>query len=213
MYAPLSAPCVPLGFPSLAAAGGQTTCLGRQTMPGTEAVGQTAPETETDSQTAHLGRQITHGTKVGGPTATPSGLTARPLMALASPASPSSTMPRMMPTTLAMPRAAPTTSVVPHAASTTPVAPPAAPASHLDPLHYSCCPRAMREPLVLPLHQQSPPVKAVPVAPPVNPHLMITQAKWDFRLLTDRLTLSATSASTLSLVPSSVCATLIDPNW
>jgi hypothetical protein len=29
----------------------------------------------------------------------------------------------------------------------------------------------------------------------------------------DRLTLSATSASTLSLVPSSVRATLVDPNW
>jgi hypothetical protein len=32
-------------------------------------------------------------------------------------------------------------------------------------------------------------------------------------LLADRLTLLATSASTLSLVPSSVHATLVDPNW
>jgi hypothetical protein len=42
---------------------------------------------------------------------------------------------------------------------------------------------------------------------------MTTRAKRGFRLLVDRLTLSATSASTLSLVPSSVRATLIDPNW
>jgi hypothetical protein len=42
---------------------------------------------------------------------------------------------------------------------------------------------------------------------------MTTQAKRGFRLLTDRLTLSATSALTLSPVPSSVCAALVDPNW
>jgi hypothetical protein len=38
-------------------------------------------------------------------------------------------------------------------------------------------------------------------------------AKQAFRLLVDRLTLSATLASTLSLVPSSIRATLVDPNW
>jgi hypothetical protein len=50
------------------------------------------------------------------------------------------------------------------------------------------------------------------VAPSINPHLMTMRTKRAFRLPTDRLTLSATSASTLSLVPSSVCAALIDPN-
>jgi hypothetical protein len=42
---------------------------------------------------------------------------------------------------------------------------------------------------------------------------MTTRAKRGFRLPADRLTLSATSALTLSPVPSSVCATLVDPNW
>jgi hypothetical protein len=56
-------------------------------------------------------------------------------------------------------------------------------------------------------------VKAVLVAPPVNPHSMTTWAKRSFRLLADKLTLSATLASTLSPVPSSIRATLVDPNW
>jgi hypothetical protein len=51
------------------------------------------------------------------------------------------------------------------------------------------------------------------VAPPVNPHPMTTQVKRGFRLPTDRLTLSATSAPTLSPIPSSVCTTLTDSNW
>jgi hypothetical protein len=51
------------------------------------------------------------------------------------------------------------------------------------------------------------------VAPLVNPHLMTTQAKRSFRLLANRLTLPTTSASTLSPVPSSVRAALIDLNW
>jgi hypothetical protein len=42
---------------------------------------------------------------------------------------------------------------------------------------------------------------------------MTTWVKRGFRLPADRLTLSATLASTLSLVPSSVCAALVDPNW
>jgi hypothetical protein len=42
---------------------------------------------------------------------------------------------------------------------------------------------------------------------------MTTRAKWGFRLPTDRLTLSVTSALTLSPVPSSVRAALVDPNW
>jgi hypothetical protein len=42
---------------------------------------------------------------------------------------------------------------------------------------------------------------------------MTTRAKRGFRLPADRLTPSATSASTLSPAPSSVSAALIDPNW
>jgi hypothetical protein len=42
---------------------------------------------------------------------------------------------------------------------------------------------------------------------------MTTRAKWGFQLSADRLTLSATTASTLSPVPSSVRVALIDPNW
>jgi hypothetical protein len=42
---------------------------------------------------------------------------------------------------------------------------------------------------------------------------MTTQVKQGFWLPTNRLTLSATSASTLSPVPSSICVALIDPNW
>jgi hypothetical protein len=51
------------------------------------------------------------------------------------------------------------------------------------------------------------------VAPLVNPHPMITRAKRGFWLPADRLTLLATSASTMLLVPSSVRTALIDPNW
>jgi hypothetical protein len=117
---------VPPGFPSLAAAGGQTTFSGYPIVPGTEDGGQTAH-----------------------PLATPS-----------SSALPTSTMPHTMPTP----------SATPHATPTIPPAPPAAPVSQ----HYSRYPRAAREPPALPLLQHSPPVKAVPVAPSVNPHLMIT---------------------------------------
>jgi hypothetical protein len=51
------------------------------------------------------------------------------------------------------------------------------------------------------------------VAPLVNPHLMTTRVKRGFWLRVDRLTLSTTSASTLSPMLSSVHAALIDPNW
>jgi hypothetical protein len=51
------------------------------------------------------------------------------------------------------------------------------------------------------------------MGPPINPHLMITRAKRGFQLPVDGLTPSATSASTVSPVPSSVRATLIDLNW
>jgi hypothetical protein len=42
---------------------------------------------------------------------------------------------------------------------------------------------------------------------------MTMRVKRGFRLLTDRLTLSATSASTLSPVPSSIRDAFVDPNW
>jgi hypothetical protein len=42
---------------------------------------------------------------------------------------------------------------------------------------------------------------------------MTMRAKRGFRLPTDKLILLATSVSTLSLVPSSVYATLVDLNW
>jgi hypothetical protein len=51
------------------------------------------------------------------------------------------------------------------------------------------------------------------VAHPVNPHPMTTWVKRVFWLPTDKLTLSATSSSPLSPVPTSVHATLIDPTW
>jgi hypothetical protein len=184
MPAPLPAPRVPLGFPPLVVAGGPTTSPGGPTALG---IGAGGPTASPDGQT-------TLGIGAGGPTASPGGPTARPC---AAPPSPTSTASRVAPTTSA---AAP--------ASMTPAVPPAAPASQLYPLHYSRRPRATREPPAPPLHQQSPPAKAVSVAPP-----MTTRAKRGFRLSAHRLTLSATSASTLSLVPSSVRAALIDPNW
>jgi hypothetical protein len=42
---------------------------------------------------------------------------------------------------------------------------------------------------------------------------MTTRAKRGFRLFADKLTLSATSSSPLSLVPISVCTALADPSW
>jgi hypothetical protein len=47
----------------------------------------------------------------------------------------------------------------------------------------------------------------------VNPHPMTMRVKQGFRLPADRLTLSATTASTLSSVPSSIRVALIDSNW
>jgi hypothetical protein len=59
-------PCIPSGFPPLAAAGGQTVRSGGQTVPGIEAGGQTAsPEDQTTLGTK-AGGQTTHGTEAGG---------------------------------------------------------------------------------------------------------------------------------------------------
>jgi hypothetical protein len=55
-------------------------------------------------------------------------------------------------------------------------------------------------------------MKAVSVAHLVNPHLMTMRAKRGFRLLTDKLTLSANSSSLLSPVATFVCITLANPS-
>jgi hypothetical protein len=47
----------------------------------------------------------------------------------------------------------------------------------------------------------------------VNPHPMTMRVKRGFRLPADKLTLSATSSSPLSPVPSSIRATITDPSW
>jgi hypothetical protein len=132
-----------------------------------------------------------------------------------SPASLTSAASRAAPMTLVVSHAAPSTPPVPHATPTsmTPTVPPMVPTSQPYLLHYSRRPRATRKSLTPPLHQQSSPAKAVPVAPLVNPHPMTTRGKLGFRLPANRLTLSATSASTLSLVPSFVRAALVDLNW
>jgi hypothetical protein len=56
MSTPLSTPHVPLGFPSLDAAGDQTTRLGDQT----------APRTEAGGLTVNPGGQTAHGTEDSG---------------------------------------------------------------------------------------------------------------------------------------------------
>jgi hypothetical protein len=71
----------------------------------------------------------------------------------------------------------------------------------------------VREPPSPPLHQQSPLMKVIPVSPPINPHSMTTQAKRGFQLPADKLTLSTTSSSLLSPVPTSVHAALTDLSW
>jgi hypothetical protein len=206
MPAPLSVPDVPVGFPLLAVARGQIT----------RPEGPTVPETEAGGQTTSPGGRTTLGIGVGGQT-TPRrearGPTARPYATPSSPASPTLAAPRAVPMTLAMPYVAPSTPPARRtaSASTTLAVPPVALTSQLYLLYYLCHPQAVREPLALPLHQQSSPAKVVPVAPPVNPHSMTTREKWGFRLPVNTLTLSATSASTLSLVPSSVYATIVDP--
>jgi hypothetical protein len=54
------------------------------------------------------------------------------------------------------------------------------------------------------------PAAMLPVTPPVNPHMMVTRAKDGFRMATQPF---AFTASTPSPIPSSVRATLTDPNW
>jgi hypothetical protein len=119
-----------------------------------------------------------------------------------------------------LPRAA--TTVAPRAAPTVPSAvtdglPPRTwPAS---PAAYVRCPRQPAPASTTP----PPPVSrpsvggqgmVVPVTPPENPHRMITRGKTDFRVVPDRLVLTATASSlTPSPIPSSAHAVLADPHW
>jgi hypothetical protein len=51
------------------------------------------------------------------------------------------------------------------------------------------------------------------MAPLVNPHPMTTRVKRGFRLPADKLTLSATSSSSLSPMPPSIRTALADLSW
>jgi hypothetical protein len=54
----------------------------------------------------------------------------------------------------------------------------------------------------------------VPVTPPDNPHRMITRGKTGFKVVPDRLVLTAaTSSPTPSPIPSFARAALADPHW
>jgi hypothetical protein len=160
-------------------------------------------KTEADGETVRPGDQTT---TLGSPTA-------RTCDSPSSPTSPTSPPSLVAPRTSTAAHAAPLTPLVPRTAlaSTSTAAPPVA--LELQPLHYSHHPWAMQEPPAPPLHQQSPLTKAIPVAPPINHHPMSTWVKRGFRHLRNKLTKSATSTSTFSLVPSSVRATLTEPNW
>jgi hypothetical protein len=50
----------------------------------------------------------------------------------------------------------------------------------------------------------------LPITPPINRHRIVMSAKDGFRMATQPF---AFTASTLSLIPSSVRAALTDPNW
>jgi hypothetical protein len=150
------------------------------------------------SSTATPGGQTTPGTEAGSLSTSPGGQNAHPHIAPLSFASP----------TFATPPCGTDDSACMAPASATPPMPLVA----LSSPHYSCHPCAVREPPVPPLLQQSPPAKAVLVAPLVNPHPMTRRAKRGFWLPTDKLTLSATSSSPFSPVPTSVHAALTDPS-
>jgi hypothetical protein len=210
-------------------AGGQTTSPGGQTTP--RAMTSVAPEPYPHRPRAPLCSAASRAVPEPTTSATPNATPLTPPAARVAPASTTTAAPPTAPehyprhpraplssvasraapepTTSAMPNAAPSTPPTPRVApaSTTIATPPAALTSYL---HH---PRATQELPSPPLHQQSPSAKAVPVAPPVNLHSMITRAKRGFRLLADRLTRLATSASIVSPVPSSVLAALIDLNW
>jgi hypothetical protein len=216
MPAPVPAPQVPPRFLFRPAVGGPTARYSEVCGATAGQSGLTMPSpppapNAPGGPTVASGGQTAHGTVAGGSTAIPGGQTARPFAAPSSPALPTLALPHVAPKTSVAPHGAPTTPPAPRttSASTTPLMLPVAPTSQ----HYSRHPWAVREPSPLPLHQQSPPVKVVPMAPQVNPHPMTTRAKRGFWLPVDKLTLSGTPSSPLSLVPISVRATLADPSW
>jgi hypothetical protein len=138
-----------------------------------------------------------------------------------------SVVPRAAPDSTAAPCAAPTSAVVPH------VAPTSSPAQYAvyegpSPRECSASPTvytrrttptastalepALAPTLSLPSLPRQPPdseAAMLPVTPPVNPHRMFTRAKDGFRMATNPFTFTA---STPSLIPSSVRAALTDPN-
>jgi hypothetical protein len=212
----MSALLAPPGFPFHHGDGGPIACHSEAGSATADPSGPTTPPpppgpTAAGGPTVALGNQTTCETEVGGPTAIPGVLTTPPFAASLSRAS----------STSAAPRAAPMNSAAPHVAHKTPPVPRVAPVSKTSPVppaalanqHYSRHPRVAWEPPTPPLLQQSTPVKAVPVAPLVNPHSMTTRAKRGLRLPADKLTLSATSSSSLSPVPTSIRVALADPSW
>jgi hypothetical protein len=123
--------------------------------------------------------------------------------------------PRVAPASTTVPRAAPTSSAAPTAV---PDGPP--PCEWLAlPIAYVRCRRQPAPAGTTPPPPPQPPPAGgqgvvVPVMPPENPHRMVTRAKDGFRVLPDRLILTATTTSlTPSPIPSSVRAALVDPNW
>jgi hypothetical protein len=132
---------------------------------------------------------------------------------LPAPAVLSGFLPRVAPT--AAPRAAP-------ASSAAPTVVPDGPPPHewpASPIAYIRCPLQPAPVGTTPPPPLQPPPAGgqgmvVPVTPPENPQRIITRAKDGFRVLPDRLILTATTTSlTPSPIPSSVRAALADPNW
>jgi hypothetical protein len=153
MPAPPPMPRVPLGFPFPSGTGGPTATLGGPTRCYSEAgsataglSGLTVPPSPPapnapSSPTMASSSQTAHGTEASGPTVTPGDQTARPFAAPSLPASLTSSMPRVVPTTSDTPHAAPM--------SMTPPTPPMTLVSQ----HYSRRPQVVREPPAPPLHQ------------------------------------------------------------
>jgi hypothetical protein len=201
MPAPLPAPHVPSGFPPLVIAGGQNARPGDQTVPRTEADGQTVglgghttPRTEVDGLTGSPSSQTAPCIEAGGPTATPGGPTSRPC------AAPSPT------------------SVAPcdsHDFG-------CAPCGALDSTYATCDSDIPALPTAL-LTSSLGCAAATSTASTLavdEGHTGGTSGQPSFDdhageagLPADKLTMLATSTSTLSLVPSSVRVTLVNPNW
>jgi hypothetical protein len=191
MSASLSVPHVSSGFPPLATASDQTARSGDQTAPRIEAGSQIASPscqialgTEVGGPTVSLGGQIAPHTEAGGATATSASLIAR-TCTTPSPISPTLVAPRACAHDFGCaPRGALESTHATHGPdihdSGRATRGSGVPALPVACLHYSRHPRAAWELPAPPLHQQSSPVKAVPMAPSVNPHPMTTRVKRGF---------------------------------